>query len=243
MSRMPRAFTLIELLVVLAIIGVLIALLAVAISRVRESGKNTICLNNLRTMGQGLENIRNAEQGLLPLFVIEQPLTKNPGPGWIGYWTKLAAALNLPAPAPDTANPTTPSGRPRFFSPQVFSDPADAAGMFGPRVGTTSQQFGADRADSVASQFISSYYPVASGCTPDELARNGEIAVRRALTAAVEETKAVPLLQAIEAFHRGGSLSASDNMYTIDGGAGPISWGDNRSRIDAFFELRKRRLK
>ncbi|MBY0113107.1 MAG: type II secretion system GspH family protein [Phycisphaerales bacterium] len=237
------AFTLIELLVVLAIIAILISLLAVAIARVRESGKNTICLNNLRTMGQGLENIRNAEQGLLPLCVVEQPLTANPGPSAIAYWTKLAAALNLPAPTPDTINPKTPSGRARFVTPPAFRDPFDVAGLFGPGDPCTIQQFGGDKADTVASQFLSSYQPLASLTSPDEIAKNGEITVRRAITTAVEETRAVPLLQGIDLFHRARSTSAYDNMYTIDGSAKRLLWRDNESQFQAWVDRRKRGLK
>jgi len=228
---------------VIAIIAILISLLAVAIGRVRESGKNTICLNNLRTMGQGLANIRNAEQGLLPVMVVEQHLSANPGPSAIAYWTKLAAALNLLAPTPDATNPTTLSGRRRFVSPQVFRDPFDVAGTYGPSDPTSMQQFGGDKADTVANQFISSYQPLASLCSPDEIAKNGEAAARRAITTAVEETRAVPLLQGMELFHRAPGPKAYDNMYTIDGGAKRLLWRDNESQFQAWLERRTRGFK
>jgi prepilin-type N-terminal cleavage/methylation domain-containing protein len=238
-----RGFTLMELLVVIAIIAILISLLTVAIARVRESGKNTICLNNLRTLGQGLENIRNAEQGLLPLMMVDQPLSANPGPGAMAYWNKLAAALNLPAPTPDTTNPKTPAGRARFVTPPVFRDPFDVPGLFGPGDPCTIQQYGGDKADSVASQFLSSYTPLASICSPDEITKNGETALRRAITTAVEETRAVPLLQGMDLFHRARSTSAYDNMYTIDGSVQRLHWRDNESQFQAWLERRKRGLK
>lgn len=53
-STPKRAFTLIELLVVVAIIGVLMSLLLPSMSRARESVKQVICRNNLRTIWSGV---------------------------------------------------------------------------------------------------------------------------------------------------------------------------------------------
>ena len=48
------AFTLIELLVVVAIIGVLAGLLLAGVGRLRESGRTTTCLSNLRQQGMAI---------------------------------------------------------------------------------------------------------------------------------------------------------------------------------------------
>ncbi len=50
-SSRTRAFSLIELLVVIAIIGLLIALFVPTLARVRERGRDTVCLSNHRQFG------------------------------------------------------------------------------------------------------------------------------------------------------------------------------------------------
>jgi len=58
--RRNRGFTLVELLVVIAIIGILIALLLPAIQAAREAARRAACLNNLKQIGLGYQNMESA---------------------------------------------------------------------------------------------------------------------------------------------------------------------------------------
>jgi prepilin-type N-terminal cleavage/methylation domain-containing protein len=71
-----RAFTLIELLTVMAIISLLISILMPALGRARELARRTVCLANLRAIGQGCITYSTSNKGHFP------------------YWGQKAAGFN-----------------------------------------------------------------------------------------------------------------------------------------------------
>jgi prepilin-type N-terminal cleavage/methylation domain-containing protein len=88
MKHAPRGFTLIELLVVIAIIAVLIGILLPSLSKARESGRQTVCLANLRQLATIVQQYADDYKGRSP--ALGQPYTASPN------WAFVAArALGL----------------------------------------------------------------------------------------------------------------------------------------------------
>ncbi len=63
---MRRGFTLIELLVVIAIVALLVGLALPALSRARQTARQTICLANLRSIHAIIQQYADAHRGMTP---------------------------------------------------------------------------------------------------------------------------------------------------------------------------------
>ncbi len=65
MTRRP-AFTLVELLVVIGIIALLVGILVPTLGRARASANRTVCLSNLRELGNGFQLYLDTSKGRVP---------------------------------------------------------------------------------------------------------------------------------------------------------------------------------
>jgi prepilin-type N-terminal cleavage/methylation domain-containing protein len=107
-------FTLTELLVVIAIIAILAGLLLPVMSTAKEGGRGTVCLNNLRQLGTGLQLYVQDNNNRLP-FMRDVLLGTNSVP----------ATNTVPLPAPDAVLMTYTGG-----NSNVWRCPSDRLDIF-----------------------------------------------------------------------------------------------------------------
>src|ERR1700751_5805177 len=64
--RRCRAFTLVELLVVIGIIALLISILLPALSKAQQQAQQTVCMSNMRSLGQAVAIYQAENKGAFP---------------------------------------------------------------------------------------------------------------------------------------------------------------------------------
>jgi prepilin-type N-terminal cleavage/methylation domain-containing protein len=127
-----RGFTLVELLVVIAIIGTLIGLLLPAVQSARASARRMQCINNLRTLGQGLMTYESARRNFPPGATSNGVDLGSSGLSGGAYtWGSLILPFIEEAPLydgikPTSAFPTTVAAQPLLATPlKAFRCPED----------------------------------------------------------------------------------------------------------------------
>ncbi len=129
-----RGFTLIEMIVFISIVGVLIGLLLPAVGRVRESGQQAACRNNLKQIGLALQAYHHTHKCFPSAFLFvptnEPPIFQGmkTSPGW-GWGTLLLPYLDQ-APVYHQINLTKSIEMPEFKTPRtvkmkVYTCPTD----------------------------------------------------------------------------------------------------------------------
>ena len=113
--RLNHGFSLIELIVVIAIIALLIGILLPVISRIRESGRSTVCLANVQQWGAAYHMYLASNRA----SAMSEPRADSD----LAWWERLAPYIGDPRPllvCPDAREPLPglmrPDGTPRFES-------------------------------------------------------------------------------------------------------------------------------
>jgi prepilin-type N-terminal cleavage/methylation domain-containing protein len=131
--KRSKAFTLIELLVVVAIIALLISILLPSLSRARELSKRTVCMANLRGIGQAFYIYAQDDPSVFPAIAQTTGGTSGQAEGACQVFnsqdrTSEPSTTGVPSPTVDLwavvkANNTTPK---QFICPSTtdVQDPA-----------------------------------------------------------------------------------------------------------------------
>ena len=96
--RFPPLFTLVELLIVIGIIMILMSMLLPALKKTRDLSKRLNCINNEKTIGQGVHMYASDNQDFVPVFGGYYTNSELPsGGGWAtnGEWQEYLAGKYL----------------------------------------------------------------------------------------------------------------------------------------------------
>ncbi len=136
--KSKRGFTLIELLVVISIIALLIALLLPALARAKEEGLSTVCLSNLRELGQGYMEYSDANRGQVFPYAWDYPFYGTTGASAWQYnegWTRLISPYltseHIPY-LPGTTELSEPAAIKAIMTCPVTNNSGNIPGSWGP---------------------------------------------------------------------------------------------------------------
>jgi prepilin-type N-terminal cleavage/methylation domain-containing protein/prepilin-type processing-associated H-X9-DG protein len=123
--RCRAGFTLIELLVVIAIIAVVAAILFPVFTRVREKGRQSVCLSNLRQLGAAITMYTQDYDSVIPNVTGGNPGANYTG-GWV-YFSRFGDLWNTP-PLMAAFHVTRGSIYPYVKNPGIYVCPSDTMG-------------------------------------------------------------------------------------------------------------------
>jgi prepilin-type N-terminal cleavage/methylation domain-containing protein len=103
--RPARGFTLVELLVVIGIIALLVSILLPSLNKAREAANRTVCLANLRQIGQFLFIYANQNRDQIPLGCLATVSTSTGETEENNYFLSVSSGVTSGDPNPDPTGP------------------------------------------------------------------------------------------------------------------------------------------